>query len=235
MTGYGRKETGGDAGHFTIEIRSVNNRYIDVQVKVPRGLSLLELRVKKTVQERCSRGRFDVLVTRNSDREKATRLVVDDVLAGQYVGLLRDLKTRYGLAGEVDLSLVAGMQNVITMTEVTEDLEAIWALLATGVATALDELDRMRLDEGAALVRDINGRINAIEDGPCNRRPVADYGGKLESGWPTRWRSFWNSGRQACPGVAFCRTDRCHRRAYASGQPSGPVRTRQTRKRRWES
>jgi uncharacterized protein (TIGR00255 family) len=163
MTGYGRKEAGGDAGHFTIEIRSVNNRYIDVQVKVPRGLSLLELRVKKTVQERCSRGRFDVLVTRNSDREKATRLVVDDVLAGQYVGLLRDLKTRYGLSGEVDLSLVAGMQNIITMTEVTEDLEALWALLAGGLDAALDELDRMRLDEGAALVRDISGRINAIE------------------------------------------------------------------------
>jgi uncharacterized protein (TIGR00255 family) len=163
MTGYGRKETGGDAGHFTIEIRSVNNRYIDVQVKIPRGLSLLELRVKKTVQERCSRGRFDVLITRNSDREKATRLVVDDVLAGQYVGLLRDLKTRYGLSGDVDLSLVAGMQNLITMTEVTEDLDAIGALLTSGLDAALDELDRMRLDEGAALVRDINGRINAIE------------------------------------------------------------------------
>jgi uncharacterized protein (TIGR00255 family) len=163
MTGYGRKETGGEAGHFSIEIRSVNNRYIDVQVKMPRGLSLLELRVKKALQQRCSRGRFDVLITRNGDREKATRLVVDDVLAGQYVGLLRDLKMRHGLAGEVDLSLVAGMQNIITMTEVSEDMEAIWVLLAGGLDAALDELDRMRLDEGAALVRDITGRIDAIE------------------------------------------------------------------------
>ncbi len=163
MTGYGRKEASGEAGHFSVEIRSVNNRYIDVQVKMPRGLSLLELRVKKTVQERCSRGRFDVLITRNGDREKATRLIVDDVLADQYVGLLRDLKMRYGLAGEVDLSLVAGMQNIITMTEVSEDMEAIWVLLATGLDAALDELDRMRLDEGAALVRDISGRIDAIE------------------------------------------------------------------------
>jgi uncharacterized protein (TIGR00255 family) len=164
MTGYGRKESSGEAGHFTIEIRSVNNRYIDVQVKVPRGLSLLELRVKKAVQERCSRGRFDVFITRNSDREKATRLVVDEALAAQYVELLRDLKTRYGLAGEVDMSLVAGMQNIITMTEVSEDMEAIWALLATGLDAALDELDRMRLEEGAALVRDITGRIDAIEE-----------------------------------------------------------------------
>jgi uncharacterized protein (TIGR00255 family) len=163
MTGYGRKESSGDAGHFTIEIRSVNNRYIDVQVKVPRGLSLLELRVKKVVQERCSRGRFDVLITRNNAGEKATRLVVDDVLAAQYVGLLRDLQARYGLTGEVDLSLVAGMQNIITMTEVSEDLEAIWALLASGIEAALSELDRMRQDEGAALVRDINGRVDAIE------------------------------------------------------------------------
>ena len=163
MTGYGRKEASGEAGHFSIEIRSVNNRYIDVQAKMPRGLSLLELRVKKAVQERCSRGRFDVLITRNNDREKSTRLVVDDVLAGQYVGLLRDLKMRYGLAGEVDLSLVAGMQNIITMTEVSEDMEAIWVLLTNGLDAALDELDRMRLDEGAALVRDITGRIDAIE------------------------------------------------------------------------
>ena len=163
MTGYGRKEAGGDAGHFSIEIRSVNNRYIDVQVKVPRGLSLLELRVKKAVQERCSRGRFDVLITRNSDREKPTRLVVDDALAAQYVGLLRDLKTRYGLAGEPDLSLMAGLPNIITMTEVSEDREAIWALLAGGLDAALDELDQMRLDEGAALARDIVSRIDAIE------------------------------------------------------------------------
>ncbi len=163
MTGYGRNEANGDAGHFTIELRSVNNRYIDVQVKVPRGLSLLELRVKKAVQERCFRGRFDVLITRNSGCEKATRLVVDDVLAGQYVGLLRDLKTRYGLAGEVELSLVAGMQNIITMTEVSEDLEAIGELLDAGLAAALDELDRMRLDEGAALARDIHGRISTLE------------------------------------------------------------------------
>jgi uncharacterized protein (TIGR00255 family) len=163
MTGYGRKEAIGEPGHFTIEIRSVNNRYIDVQVKSPRGLFPLEQRVKKAVQERCSRGRFDVLITRNNDREKATRLVVDDVLAAQYVGLLRDLKSRYGLAGEVDLSLVAGIQNIVTMTEVSEDMEAIWSLLANGLDAVLDELDRMRQDEGAALARDITGRINAIE------------------------------------------------------------------------
>ncbi len=99
MTGFGRKETDNAVAHFVIEIRSLNNRYLDIQVKAPRGLSLLETRVKKTVQDRFSRGRFDVFISRNGQQEKNARLVVNEELAGQYVAALRDLKSRYGLDG----------------------------------------------------------------------------------------------------------------------------------------
>jgi len=163
MTGFGRREVGTENGHFIIEIRSVNNRYLDAQIKLPRGLSFLEPRVKKAVQERCSRGRVDVFITRTGDRDSSRRLVVDDARAAQYVELLKGLKARFGLEGDVGLALVAGMQDVIAVAEVQEDMEAAWALLSPGLAQALDELDRMRIDEGAALVRDIAGRLELID------------------------------------------------------------------------
>lgn len=164
MTGFGRKEAQGAGGFFVIEVRSVNNRYIDIQVKSPRELAVLEPRLKKIVQERFFRGRFDVSVSRNGEEKKIQKLALDEFLAEQYIGILRDLKTRFGLSGEVDLALVAGLKDLVTTAEVKEDLEAVWSVLSGGLAQALDELDRMRAEEGEALARDISTRLDSIDD-----------------------------------------------------------------------
>jgi uncharacterized protein (TIGR00255 family) len=163
MTGYGRKEVSGAGGNFSIEIRSVNNRYIDVQVKAPRGLTALEQQIRKKVQDNFSRGRFDVYITRSGEKEGVGRLVVNDTLAGQYVAALRDLKERFGLGGEVDVSFVAGFPDLFTLTEVKEDMEDVWRVLEEGLAQALKEIDDMRAAEGGALVRDISERLNMID------------------------------------------------------------------------
>jgi uncharacterized protein (TIGR00255 family) len=163
MTGYGRGEAGEAGSRFVLEIRSLNNRYLDIQVKAPRGLAFLEPRVKKTVQDRFPRGRFDVFITRTEEHDKDGVLVVNEALAGQYIGILRDLKKRLGLAGEPDLSMVAGFPDVITLTEVKEDAEAQWQTLSEALSHALDQLDRMRSEEGAALVRDIRARLETID------------------------------------------------------------------------
>ncbi len=163
MTGYGRREVLDGGSHLTIEIRSLNNRYLDIQVKTPRGLALLEPRVKKMVQERFARGRFDIGISRNGGQERSSSFVVNEELAERYIRVLKDMKTRYGLSGDIDLSLVAGMQDLITVTEVKEDPEAVWQALSTGLAQALDDLDRMRVQEGEALSQDIRGRLETIE------------------------------------------------------------------------
>ena len=163
MTGYGRSEMSDAGRHFTIEVRSVNNRYIDIQVKAPREFSVLEQRIRKSVQDRFSRGRFDVYITRNGEKEGAGRLVVNETLAGQYVASLRDLKARFGLGGDVDLSFLAGFQDLFSLTEVKEDLEAVWQVLADGLTHALKGLDGMRAEEGRALARDISGRLETVD------------------------------------------------------------------------
>jgi uncharacterized protein (TIGR00255 family) len=162
MTGYGRKEVTGAGIHGSIEVRSVNNRYLDIQVKTPRSFAALEPRLKKMVQDRFSRGRFDVFISRNGEQERTGRLVHDAALAAQYIGILRDLKERFSLSGEVDLSLVAGFQGLIAVTEEKEDVEALWLLLAEGLAQALDELDGMRGVEGQALVKDMFRRLDIL-------------------------------------------------------------------------
>jgi uncharacterized protein (TIGR00255 family) len=162
MTGYGRKEVTGAGIHGSIEVRSVNNRYLDIQVKTPRSLGALEPRVKKSIQDRFSRGRFDVFITRNSEQDRTGRLTHDEALAAQYIGILRDLKAHFSLSGEVDLSLVAGFPGLIAVTEEKEDIEAIWLLLAEGLGQALDELDGMRGVEGQALVKDMLRRLDIL-------------------------------------------------------------------------
>jgi uncharacterized protein (TIGR00255 family) len=164
MTGYGRTESEEEGTRFTVEIRSVNNRFLDIQVKMPRTLAVLEPRVKKAVQERFSRGRIELFITRNGGKEGTSpRIVLDDTLAGQYIFVLRNLKERFSLSGEVDLPLVAGLQDVIAREEPREDPETVWPLLSTALSRAMDELHAMRTTEGAALVRDVTARLGTIE------------------------------------------------------------------------
>lgn len=163
MTGYGRKEVASAGIHVIIEIRSVNNRFIDIQVKAPRSFAALEPRIKKAVQDRCSRGRFDVFITRNGERETAGRLVVDEKLVGEYLGVMSALKERYRIAGELDIALVAGFPGLISVSEDKEDIEAVWQALFEGLGGALTELDAMRTEEGRALVADMSRRLDLIE------------------------------------------------------------------------
>ncbi len=163
MTGYGRTEAGDEGSHISMEIRSLNNRYLDIQIKMPRGLAILESRVKKTIQERFSRGRFEVFISRDSEHARIVRLAVNENLVEQYVVILNELKARFGLAGDVDLSLVAGLADLITVTDEKDDPEALWPILSTAVSQALDDLDRMRSDEGALLAQDIRDRLTTID------------------------------------------------------------------------
>jgi uncharacterized protein (TIGR00255 family) len=163
MTGYGRNEVASGRLRLIIEVRSVNNRFIEIQIKAPRSFAALEPRLKKLVQEQCSRGRFDLFVSRTGEREAPGKIVVDESLANQYVAVLRGLKERYGLAGEPDISQVALFPGLISVTEEADDIESLWQALSGGVESALRDLNTMRAAEGNALAKDMAGRLDVIE------------------------------------------------------------------------
>jgi uncharacterized protein (TIGR00255 family) len=163
MTGYGRAEGGGDTGGAVIEMRSVNNRFLDVQVKLPRTIAALEPRVRKAVQDRFSRGRIDVFINRGGRDAMPFQLSVNHQMAGQYLDILRDLKNRFDLSGEADLSLVSTLPDIIVREEVSEDMDRVWDHLGPVLERAMDGLAEMRDAEGAALSRDIVKRLSSIE------------------------------------------------------------------------
>lgn len=163
MTGYGRGETIGEATAFIVEMRSVNNRYLDIQVKTPRSLGMLEPRIKKSVQTAFARGRIDVFITRMGGESAPVRLAVDFALAEQYIVILKELKRRFSLGGNLDLASLQSLPDVIGREEMAEDPEKIWSLLSPALAQAAERLRTMREEEGGALAVDIKDRLALIE------------------------------------------------------------------------
>lgn len=163
MTGYGRGDARGGLGALCVEMRSVNNRYLDVQIKLPRSLNALEPRIRGAVQEGFSRGRIDVFITRSGADANPVRFTVDHARAAQYLAALRELKERFSLPGEVDLALLNALPDLIGKEEIAEDLDALWISIAEGLRVAVETLRAMREQEGTALAQDIAARLAVIE------------------------------------------------------------------------
>lgn len=163
MTGYGRAESELKGGRLAVEVRSVNNRYLDVQVKTPRALLALEQRIRKSVQDRFARGRFDVFIALSGEDGRSVRLKLDADLAGQYISAFRELQGKFGLPGEMDLSLLAAIPDIMTRDEAREDPEAIWPSLLESLDRAMNDLQGMRTAEGAALAKDMTTRLGTID------------------------------------------------------------------------
>jgi uncharacterized protein (TIGR00255 family) len=163
MTGYAAATRETPYGSFGLELRSVNNRYLDVQVKAPRNLGALEPRIRKAVQGAFARGRIDVFVSRTGGDAGAVKLIADHHLLEQYLGIVRELQHRFSLPGEVSVSTVLSLPEVISREDSDDDPEALWSMLAPALDQAVGRLRTMRSEEGTVLAGDIAGRIDAIE------------------------------------------------------------------------
>jgi uncharacterized protein (TIGR00255 family) len=163
MTGFGSAEVQAASGRFLVEIRSVNHRFGEVLVRLPRELTPLEDRVRGVVLSRVSRGRVEVSIMRNNRADRARSIRPDTELAAAYAQVLTDLARVVGISGEVTLSQIAALPDVIKIEETPEDVESMWPLLAQGLDEALGALVSMREAEGARLVVDLRARLDRIE------------------------------------------------------------------------
>jgi uncharacterized protein (TIGR00255 family) len=162
MTGFGAGK-GGDGGEAVeAEVRSVNHKFCEVKVRLPRELSALETEITRWVKDRLSRGGIDVSIRRSSSRA-ALSPRVDAELAAEYARAFEDVRARLGLAGGVALSDVLAAAGVVTLEERSVDLEAARSSVAAAVSAALAGLLSMREREGIALARDLEGRLAVVE------------------------------------------------------------------------
>ena len=163
MTGYGRAMRAEDGRELTVELKSVNHRFLDLSFRMPRGLMFLEDEVRKLISRRVSRGHVDVFMTYRNLRSDARTVTVDRALFDAYSRALDELSGS-GLRDDRSLMAVARMNDVLIVTEAEEDQEALRRLTADTVNDALDALLQMRTREGIEMKRDLVNRIDHIEE-----------------------------------------------------------------------
>ncbi len=163
MTGFGRGEATGHGRVFTVEAQSVNHRFLEVRCRVPKRLTGLEPRIQQAIQQRFSRGHFEVLVLEKDLDGRARTLKVDVPLAMQYVEALRTLQQALGLPGEVTLEMLTAQRDLMAVEESTESLDEGWNDLLPALEGALDALAEMRRREGEALVVTFEKHLEEVE------------------------------------------------------------------------
>ena len=160
MTAYGRSAVMSDSREITVELKSVNSKYLDLSIKAPRTLSPLEARIKGAVTAHpISRGRIDVFINYVNSASSGTTLALDESYAEGYIAALRELRDKFSLTDDISVMTVAQNRDIFTVREVGEDLDAIWEELLPVIDAACDEFVAERLREGENLRRDILGKI----------------------------------------------------------------------------
>ena len=186
MTGYGRAVEAVNGREFTVEVRSVNNRYLDCTVKLPRMVSFAEDAVKQAVKGAISRGKVDVYITIKSEAEADTKITLNAAVLEGYLGAMRQMVELYGVKDDISVSTVSRLPEIFTVEKPQVDEDQLKSDLLSVVATALENYNVFRATEGAALDADLRKRGNTIlelvsqvEAG--NGQTVIDYRLRLEN------------------------------------------------------
>jgi uncharacterized protein (TIGR00255 family) len=164
MTGFGKKMAIWHEASLSVEMRSVNHRFLDVAVRVPRSMAELEDGIKKAVQQRCRRGRIDVTVSFHGGRTGGKTLQLDRNLAKQYHQALRDLKKSLRLGGTVDVGLLAGFRDLFSLSDEPVNLSELHDRILELTGGALNELEHMRRQEGQALAKDFAHHMHRLRE-----------------------------------------------------------------------
>lgn len=162
MTGYGRFEAENDVSKLTVEIKSVNHRYCDISIRLPRNLNAFENDIRKQVKESVSRGKIDVFVTYESSREGDSLVKYNKAMAKSYMELLNTISKDFQLANNVDALTLSRYPEVFMLEEEHVDEEALQELVQKTVAGALENFIHSRETEGENLKKDLIHKLDYL-------------------------------------------------------------------------
>lgn len=164
MTGYGRGTAEENGRVFTIEMKSVNNRYLDINIRLPRQINALEDKVRKHISSKVSRGKIDVFINQEKFSEDDYKINVDEKIAKAYYDAYSFLIEKFNLKNDISLPLLANSNDVISVEKKDDDLDAVWSLLVKALDEAINMFIDMRINEGIKLSKDIMQRCDLIRD-----------------------------------------------------------------------
>lgn len=186
MTGYGRAVETVNGREFTVELRSVNNRYLDCTVKLPRALSFAEDAVKQAVKAAVSRGKVDVFISMRSEAGDDVTITLNTAVLEGYLNAMRQMVAQYEVKDDISASTLSRMPEVFLIEKPEVDEQQLMQDMMSVVGKALESYDAMRCTEGKALENDLRSRGNTIlelvaqvEEG--NAQTVIDYRTRLEA------------------------------------------------------
>lgn len=162
MTGYGRAQGSFSGGDITVEVKSVNNRYLDCGVKLPRGYAYLEEGIKSQVQKTISRGKVDVFITINAAGADNVKISVNEPVAKGYIDAMRQLVQEYGIQDDISASAISRFSDVFLVEKQEQDENEVKSAISGVVAEALGAFDAMRTREGEALKNDLLQKAEGI-------------------------------------------------------------------------
>ncbi|MHB1405502.1 MAG: YicC/YloC family endoribonuclease [Desulfitobacteriaceae bacterium] len=162
MTGFGRGEASGQGYQFTVELKAVNHRFLEVVVRLPKNFMSFEEPMRKMVQEKLQRGRVEIYINIAQTEEKKRLAKVDKELALSYDKSLKELALSLHTAYEVDIYRLAALPEVLSLEEAETDLDKLWPVCAEALAAALEHFVRMRAMEGLKLTEDLLGRLDFL-------------------------------------------------------------------------
>ncbi|KUO52451.1 MAG: hypothetical protein APF76_05300 [Desulfitibacter sp. BRH_c19] len=166
MTGYGRGETTGEGRKWIVEAKSVNHRFLDISIKLPRGITLLEERIRGEIKKKIARGRIDVYVKIQDEGEQKRQVKLDKELSKAYYSALEEISDILPVMKEIKTMDIANMPEVLGIEEPEEDLDLYWSLLQKSLVNAIQQMVNMREKEGQELYKDLSLKADFIH-GSC--------------------------------------------------------------------
>ena len=185
MTGFGRCEVVRDSRKYTVELKSVNHRYLDVGIRMPKKFNFFETAIRNLLKQYAGRGKIDVFITYEDTAERQVSLKYNEALAGEYLACLKKMEETFGLDNDIRVSALSRYPDVITMEEQTLDEEEIWNGLKEALEGAFGQFVETRTAEGGSLEKDILEKLDFMEKEVAyieGRAPeiVSEYRKKLE-------------------------------------------------------
>lgn len=180
MTGFGRGQYNLDGFDAVVEVRSLNHRFLDVVMRLPRGLNTYEQAVKDIVRNKVSRGRINVAITLKTATENELGLRVDEEVARRYKHLLENLMKTLGLSGTITLDHLLHFSDILAIDEENALPEQAWTCVETALQQAMDDLNTMRFREGREIAQDLRPRVNGLQEKIENIKVHSATRGKAE-------------------------------------------------------
>ncbi len=185
MTGYGRCEVIEGDEKFTVELKSVNHRYLDVNIRIPKKLNFFETSIRKLLKNYASRGKIDIFVTYEKNAENQLSLKYNEALAKEYMMYFKQMSDNLGIENDIRVSAMSRYPEVLVMEEQSEDIEELWIGLEKACVGAFSQFVETRTKEGENLLEDMNQKLDVMLDKVAlveERSPdvVSEYCMKIE-------------------------------------------------------